>query len=55
MERNDYEYFQQRERAERVHAERAQDLTARRAHLDLAERYAERVREMPPVAMPEAV
>ena len=47
MERNDYDYFRQRELAERAHAERAQDMTARRAHLDMAERYAERVRTMP--------
>lgn len=51
MERNDYDYFRQRELAERANAERAQDMTARRAHLDMAERYAERVRTMmPPVA-----
>ena len=52
MERNDYDYFRQRELAERAYAERAQDLTARRAHLDLAERYAERVRTMTPPATP---
>ena len=50
MERNDYDYFRQRERAERAYAERAQDLTARCAHLDMAERYAERVRTMVPPA-----
>lgn len=48
MERNDYDYFRQRELDERAYAERAQDLTARRAHLDMAERYAERVRTMVP-------
>lgn len=54
MERNDYAYFRQRELDERDCAERAQDLTARRAHLDLAERYAERVRAMVPPATPAA-
>lgn len=54
MERNDYAYFTQREADERDCAERAQDLTARRAHLDMAERYAERVRTMVPPAAPEA-
>lgn len=48
MERNDYAYFRKRERDERDCAERAQDQMARRAHLDLAERYAERVRAMMP-------
>ena len=52
MERNDYVYFRQREADERDCAERAQDQTARRAHLDLAERYAERVRAMAPPAAP---
>jgi len=51
MERNDYIYFRQREQAERDCADRARDQTARRAHLDMAERYAERVRAMAP---PEA-
>lgn len=54
MERNDYDYFRQRERAERANAERAQDQTARCAHLDMAERYAERVRTMPPPAASDA-
>ena len=54
MERNDYHYFRQREQDERASAERAQDLTARRAHLDMAERYAERVRTLAPT-VPEAI
>ncbi|HEY0621726.1 hypothetical protein [Sphingomonas sp.] len=54
MERNDYAYFRQREADERASAERAQDQTARCAHLDMAERYAERVRAMAPSATPEA-
>lgn len=54
MERNDYAYFRQREADERGCAERAQDQTARRAHLAMAERYAERVRAMTPPATHEA-
>lgn len=54
MERDDYDYFRRREADERAHAERAGDLTARCAHLDLAERYAARVRAMAPPAAPEA-
>ena len=55
MERNDYDYFRQRELAERAYADRAQDRTARCAHLAMAERYAERVRTMvPPVSSPVA-
>lgn len=54
MERNDYHYYRQREQDERAHAERAQDLTARRAHLDMAERYAERVRTLAP-PVPNAI
>ncbi|WP_343519077.1 hypothetical protein [Sphingomonas sp.] len=54
MERNDYHYFRRREQDERAYAERAQDMTARRAHLDMAERYAERVRTLAP-AVPNAI
>lgn len=54
MERNDYDYFRQREENERACAERAQDQTARRAHLDMAARYAERVRTLAP-AVPNAI
>lgn len=54
MKRNDYEYFRQRELDERAIAERARDQTARRAHLDMAERYAERVRTMAPPAASSA-
>lgn len=53
MERNDYDYFRRRELDERDCAKRAQDQTARCAHLDMAERYAERVRAMAPPATPE--
>lgn len=55
MERNDYDYFRQREYDERANAERARDQTARRAHLDMAERYAERVRTMSPPTASSAV
>jgi hypothetical protein len=54
MDRNDYAYFRQREADERGCAERALDQTARRAHLDMAERYAERVRTMMPPVVPTA-
>lgn len=48
MSDTDYEYFRQREQRERSCAERAQDQTARRAHMDMANRYAQRLREMMP-------
>lgn len=35
----DLEYYQRRERQERERAARANDTTARRVHLELAERY----------------
>lgn len=35
----DLEYYQRRERQERDRAARADDTTARRVHLELAERY----------------
>ena len=50
MSETDLEYFRQRERDERACAERAQDLSARHAHLDMAERYAARLRGMMPTA-----
>lgn len=46
MSDTDYEYFRQRERHERSCAEQAHDQAARRVHLDMADRYADRVREM---------
>jgi uncharacterized cupin superfamily protein len=39
MNNRDLEYYQRRERQERERAERADDTTARRVHLELAERY----------------
>lgn len=44
----DFEYFTRREQDERAWAERSQDQTARRVHLALADRYAERLRTMMP-------
>lgn len=44
----DFEYYRRREQHERACAERAQDQTARRVHLDMAERYAARLRTMAP-------
>ncbi|HWU93980.1 MAG TPA: hypothetical protein VN029_00195 [Sphingomonas sp.] len=39
MNIEDLEYYQRRERQERERAARADDTTARRVHLELAERY----------------
>lgn len=39
MNSRDLEYYQLRERQERERAARADDTTARRVHLELAERY----------------
>lgn len=39
MNSRDLEYFQRRERQERERAAQADDTTARRVHLELAERY----------------
>ncbi len=50
MLQNDYAYFALRERIERESAERARDQTARRAHLAMAEGYADRLRAMRPPA-----
>jgi hypothetical protein len=46
MKRDDQTYFAQREADERRSAERAKDMTARRAHLAMAEHYAEKLRAM---------
>ena len=55
MSDQDFEYYRRREQDERAGAERAQEQTARRAHLAMAEHYAERVRAMmPPMAIPTA-
>lgn len=54
MSDQDRDYFQRREQDERACAERALDQTARRAHLAMAERYAERLRTIPQ-RMPSAI
>ena len=46
MDSRDLEYFQRRERQEREHAERADDMTARRVHHEMAERYSARLRDI---------
>jgi hypothetical protein len=43
---NDYSYFLKRASDERTAAIHARDPRARKVHLDMAERYEERVREM---------
>ena len=45
MSARDVEYFTMRERQEREHAERSDDMTARRVHQEMAERYSARLRE----------
>ena len=42
----DMEYFARREREEREHAERSDDMTARRVHLEMADRYSARLRDI---------
>jgi hypothetical protein len=46
MDQNPVEYFEKREAEEREAAARAESDVAREIHLDLAEEYAARVREM---------
>jgi hypothetical protein len=46
MSTRDLEYFAKRERQEREHAERADDMTARRVHHEMAERYSARLRDI---------
>jgi len=43
----DFEYYSRRAQQERESAERAGDHSARYVHLELAERYAAKLREMP--------
>lgn len=43
---HDHEYFASRERQERDTAARCDDKTARRVHLEMAERYSAKLREM---------
>lgn len=46
MTARDMEYFARREREEREHADRSDDMTARRAHQEMAERYSARLRDI---------
>jgi hypothetical protein len=46
MTTRDVEYYRRRERQEREHAERADDKTARRIHLDMANRYSAMLRDV---------
>ena len=46
MSARDIEYYMKRERQEREHAERTDDMTARRVHLEMAERYSVLLREI---------
>ncbi|MDG2535632.1 hypothetical protein P6144_18365 [Sphingomonas sp. HITSZ_GF] len=53
MSARDIEYFTKREREERENAARTDDLTARRVHQEMAERYSALLRDIlaaPPVA-----
>lgn len=50
MTRHDLEYYTRREREERASAERTRDATARLVHLEMAERYSARMREILPTA-----
>lgn len=42
----DVEYYQRRERQERENAERTEDTTARRVHLEMANRYSAMLRDL---------
>ncbi|MEP9358232.1 hypothetical protein [Sphingomonas sp. KR3-1] len=46
MSARDQEYFAKRAQQERENAERAEDMTARRVHQEMAERYSARLRDM---------
>ena len=46
MDQNSADYFEKREAEERAAAARAESEVARQIHLDLAEEYAARAREM---------
>lgn len=46
MNASDLEYYARRELQEREHAKRAEDSTARRVHLEMAERYSARLRDV---------
>ncbi|NYT40896.1 hypothetical protein HZY97_09030 [Sphingomonas sp. R-74633] len=46
MSARDQEYFAKRARQEREYAERSDDMTARRVHQEMAERYSARLRDI---------
>jgi hypothetical protein len=46
MSTQDLDYYRMRERKERESAERCDDMTARRVHLEMADRYSEKVRDV---------
>ena len=48
MNSHDHEYYLRREQQERLNAERCDDHGARLVHLELANRYAAMVRQLPP-------
>lgn len=50
----DLEYYRRREQQERSHAERADDQIARRVHLEMADRYSAKLRDMAPAPQPGA-
>lgn len=52
MNSRDFDYYMHRERQERLRAERAQGMIARRVHLEMAERYAAMLRNL--VILPTA-
>jgi len=51
---HDRDYYARRAQQERERAERTEDKTARRVHREMAERYAARIDEMPPVLQAQA-
>lgn len=46
MTNHDLEYYRRREQQERESAERCEDHSARRIHLDMAERYSSMLRQI---------
>lgn len=52
MDGRDLEYYERRERQEREHAARTDDMIAKRVHLEMAERYSNLLQK--PVANPRA-
>jgi hypothetical protein len=50
MTARDLEYFARRERQEREHARRSEDMTARLVHLEMADRYSARLRDFATIA-----